>query len=161
MKIRIQVDGDIHDVELVDGPDWHAKMGPDTWPIGADRNGAGAVVRVDGQAFTVGGHDRDTIEVDGRRVPFRILALQGVAGADAGTGGGHGPIHAPMTGKLDAIRVKQGDTVAAGDVLFVLEAMKMRNEVKAQGDAIVGKIRAKAGAAVDPKTVILELLPAE
>ena len=65
-----------------------------------------------------------------------------------------------MTGKIEAIEVQEGDTVAAGDVLFVLEAMKMRNQVKATADGVIGPVRVAAGANVDTKTQVLDLLPA-
>lgn len=98
--------------------------------------------------------------IDGNLEPFQILALEGVAGAIAEAGGKHGPIKPPMTGKLDQVLVKEGDEVAKGTVLFVLEAMKMRNEVKATVDGIVGPVIANVGDAVDTNCTVLELLPA-
>ena len=64
-----------------------------------------------------------------------------------------------MTGRLEEVLVTPGQQVAAGDVLFVLEAMKMRNQIKAQADGIVASVHADIGATVDPKTVVLELAP--
>lgn len=156
MKVKLDVAGDLHDItfEETDGG-WVAKLGDATWPVEA----ANGIIRVDGQAFSIGRHDRDAVLVDGHPVSYRIHELHGMAGADETGGGGHGPIHAPMTGRLEEVLVTAGQEVAAGDVLFVLEAMKMRNQIKAQAPGVVASIHADIGATVDPKTVILTLDP--
>ena len=65
-----------------------------------------------------------------------------------------------MTGKLDSFRVEVGQAVAKGDVLFVLEAMKMLNEVRAPAAGTVTAIHLKPGATLETSQVVLELGPA-
>ena len=52
---------------------------------------------------------------------------------------------APLPGNIFAIKVKQGDAVKAGDVLIVIEAMKMENEVCAPSDGTVKQIAVTKG----------------
>jgi glutaconyl-CoA/methylmalonyl-CoA decarboxylase subunit gamma len=72
------------------------------------------------------------------------------AGAPASSGRpppAHGgtPILPPMPGKVIELRVKEGDRVAKGDVLLVLEAMKMRNELTSPSDGVVRGISVQPG----------------
>ena len=66
-------------------------------------------------------------------------------------------VEAPLPGNVFAIKVKQGDAVKAGDVLIVIEATKMENEVCAPADGVVKQIVVSKGAMVatgDPLVVI-------
>jgi acetyl/propionyl-CoA carboxylase alpha subunit len=67
---------------------------------------------------------------------------------------------APMPGKVLKILVTEGDTVAAGDPLIVLEAMKRETTLFAEGAAVIRKIGVSAGQMVDHGAVLLELTPA-
>ena len=57
-------------------------------------------------------------------------------------------MEAPLPGNIFAIKVKEGDAVKAGDVLIVIEAMKMENEVCAPSDGVVKQIAVSKGAMV-------------
>jgi glutaconyl-CoA/methylmalonyl-CoA decarboxylase subunit gamma len=70
------------------------------------------------------------------------------------------PILPPMPGKVVEIRVREGDRVAKGDVLLVLEAMKMRNEIVAPVDGVVRYLRVAAGSNARAKEPMLVLAPA-
>lgn len=54
-------------------------------------------------------------------------------------------VSAPMPGKVLSINCKAGDAVKAGDVLMILEAMKMQNEIMAPADGTVSEVRVTAG----------------
>ena len=54
-------------------------------------------------------------------------------------------VHAPLPGNVLSIKVNQGDTVKEGDVLLIIEAMKMENEVAAPCDGSVQQIVASVG----------------
>ncbi len=77
-------------------------------------------------------------------------AREAAAAAVGGEGGssGSGIVHAVMPGIVREMRVAVGDTVAAGEPLLILEAMKMQNEIRADGDGVVVAVLVEAGAAV-------------
>ena len=58
------------------------------------------------------------------------------------------PLKAPMPGVIMDIKVSKGTAVKRGDVLFILEAMKMENEITAPNDGVVAQIVAAKGASV-------------
>jgi propionyl-CoA carboxylase alpha chain len=62
----------------------------------------------------------------------------------------------PMPGLLKAIHVKVGQTIVAGDVLCIVEAMKMEHAVRAESNGIVKTIHAHAGDLIGIDTPILE-----
>ncbi len=68
---------------------------------------------------------------------------------------------APMSGKVVSVAAKSGDRVAAGALLFVLEAMKMQHEVRAPQASLVRNVRATEGFQVAAKSVLVELEPEE
>ena len=60
-------------------------------------------------------------------------------------GNGKGQVRAPIPGVVDGIRVRPGDRVAPGDVLVILEAMKMKNEILSPAAAQVKEVAAVQG----------------
>ena len=68
--------------------------------------------------------------------------------APAVTGAGE-PINAPMPGTILKVNVKAGDAVKEGQVLVVLEAMKMENEILAPKNGTVTQVVVAKGASVD------------
>ncbi len=97
------------------------------------------------------------VDVDGERYAIRveeetryIIRTRGAAGAERGQ-----VLKAPMPGRVTLIEVAVGQTVAPGDGLIVLEAMKMENEFKAQVTGTVKEIRVGPGQAVNPGDVLV------
>jgi len=68
--------------------------------------------------------------------------------AKATAGAGEHSIDAPMPGKVVKLVVDEGASVKAGDVLLILEAMKMQNEIPADTDGVVKKFNVAAGQSV-------------
>lgn len=58
-------------------------------------------------------------------------------------------VSAPMPGNIIRVDVKQGDTVKEGQILVILEAMKMENEIVAPKDGTVAQVVTSKGAVVD------------
>lgn len=63
-------------------------------------------------------------------------------------------ILAPMPGSILKINASVGAPVKAGDVLMIMEAMKMENEIMAPCDGVVKSIRVSVGAAVDTDEIL-------
>ncbi len=71
--------------------------------------------------------------------------------------GGEFMLKAPMPGLVVAVPVAEGESVIKGQVLAVLESMKMQNELKAPREGTVGRIRVKPGESVEQKQTLLSL----
>lgn len=67
------------------------------------------------------------------------------------------PILAPMQGTILDVKVKAGDNVKTGDTLFILEAMKLENEIKAPKDGKIAEVRVKKGDTVNMDDVLANL----
>ena len=108
-----------------------------------------------------------TVEVDGEPYRVRILgdgaapAATPVPAASGPTAaqraGGDGAIQAPMQGMVVKVKVKSGDRVRLGDVVVVLEAMKMQNDIVATVGGTVREVFAKEGAIVAPNEVLMTI----
>jgi biotin carboxyl carrier protein len=94
--------------------------------------------------------------VNGKERRFRVSDPRDRAG-DNGRARAKGPqeVHAPMPGKVVKLLVKEGDTVAAGAGLIVVEAMKMQNEMKAAKAGRVARVLVEEGATVTPGDALL------
>lgn len=64
-------------------------------------------------------------------------------------------IKAPMPGLIHSISVSVGDEVAKGDVVLILEAMKMENVIKSPTDGVVKKIAVEPGQSVDKNQLMI------
>jgi biotin carboxyl carrier protein len=62
-----------------------------------------------------------------------------------------------MPGNIVRVDVKQGDTVKAGQILIILEAMKMQNEIVAPKDGTVAQVVVKTGDKVDTGAALVVL----
>jgi acetyl/propionyl-CoA carboxylase alpha subunit len=82
--------------------------------------------------------------------------------ADAGEGaaGGDGQVLAPMPGRITSVAVSPGDSVAKGQILVTLEAMKMEHGLAAAFDGEVAEVRVTVGDQVTEGTLVVRLEPA-
>lgn len=103
--------------------------------------------------------NRVEVTLAGRRAAFPL----GAAGPEEAASGGAsvGPVRAELPGRVLEVRVREGELVEAGQVLAVVEAMKMEHPIRAGAPARVGKIHAEAGAQIQPGEVLFELLSVE
>jgi pyruvate carboxylase subunit B len=104
--------------------------------------------------LVMSGGEAHRIQVDDERT----LRLGKLAGTGE-RGGAGGAVKAPMPGLVLRVEVEQGDSVAAGDGLVVLEAMKMENEIKAPVSGKVKAVHVNGGQAVDKGMVMVEVVP--
>ncbi len=81
------------------------------------------------------------------------------SGGAAGGGAGSGKIAVPMQGTIVKVLVEAGQTVAAGDPVVVLEAMKMENNVAADVAGTVTEVKAEAGQSVAAGEVVVVIEP--
>ena len=106
-----------------------------------------------------------TVEVDGRRFEVKVLAPEPAYaelsrrrrsrdGSRTTHGSARDAVVSPMQGTVLAVRVANGDTVTAGQVLCIVEAMKMENEVHAHRDGIVADLSVAPGQPVKTGQVI-------
>lgn len=65
---------------------------------------------------------------------------------------------APLPGVINAVKVTVGQTVKKGDVLIILEAMKMENEITAETNGKVSKIFVQKGATVETGALLVEIV---
>ena len=76
------------------------------------------------------------------------------AAAPAPAAAGSVPVNAPMPGTILDIKVKAGAAVKAGDVVMILEAMKMENEISAPQDGTIASIDVRKGDTVNSGDVL-------
>ncbi len=89
--------------------------------------------------------------------PAAVPAAAAPVAAPAAVGAGD-PIVSPMPGTIVKISVSAGEAVKKGQILVVLEAMKMENEIVAPRDGTVSSIVTTKGAAVNTDDLLLTLL---
>ncbi|MEC9457634.1 MAG: biotin/lipoyl-containing protein [Candidatus Thermoplasmatota archaeon] len=98
-----------------------------------------------------------SVETDEEKQHIR-RAREKVSGSKLGASG---TISSAIPGKIVSILVSVGDAVSAGDVVIVLEAMKMQNEIKASVDGVISEIKCNAGERVEANVPLLEISPTE
>jgi acetyl-CoA/propionyl-CoA carboxylase biotin carboxyl carrier protein len=108
------------------------------------------------QQPTIGRPADILVEVDGRRVPVRIFderrdtAPKPMSAAGAHHGEHvHGVITAPMQGTILKVLVEKGQEIRAGEVVCILEAMKMENHIASSRDGEVTDLPIRAGQVVE------------
>ncbi len=91
------------------------------------------------------------MQVGGRTCAFEVLPRfdENAHHADAA-----GPT-TPVPGTVTDVRVAEGDEVAAGQILVVLEAMKMEHTITADTDGIVTAVHVRTGQSVDAHQVVV------
>jgi pyruvate carboxylase subunit B len=143
----ILVEGEVLVADLVemDGTDVHSLLlGPESHRVLASRNG------LEGWNLHLRGHHFQAQVVD-----ERTRAIRAMAGTQEGFRGPKA-LRAPMPGLVVKIEVEVGEKVEAGQGLVIVEAMKMENELKSEGEGSVAKILVEPGQAVDKDQILVE-----
>jgi biotin carboxyl carrier protein len=128
-----------------------------------------AVVLVDGKEYAVDlvriGRKKMTAEAvkaitggaPATTAPAAAAAASSPAPRPAPSGRGEGGITAPMPGLVLTIKVKEGDTVQAGQALLVMEAMKMENAITASYNGTVTKVYVREGDSISEGDLLVEV----
>jgi geranyl-CoA carboxylase alpha subunit len=139
--VRVHTDGAVHEVALQPAEQISRVVGVD----GVQRR---VQCLFDGEALL--------LDVDALTLRFVDLTL---AAPRAASEGGDGRLLAPMDGRVVGIRVAQGEPVSKGQVLVVLEAMKIQHQLKIGIDGTVSSVTVKEGDQVSGRTVLLTVDP--
>jgi pyruvate carboxylase subunit B len=152
---RVNVDGvwlEAHLAAIPGTPLYHLLLAGESWTVAAQPLPG----RGEGGARWALGAVGERAEVEA--VDERTLAIRALSGRKAGGASG-GVVRAPMPGLVVRVEVLEGQQVAAGAPLVVVEAMKMENELRAQRSGRVVKVHVRAGTAVEKGTALVTLEP--
>lgn len=89
--------------------------------------------------------------------PVAAPAAPAAPAPAASAAAGDNTVTAPLPGNINAVKVAVGDTVKAGTVLIILEAMKMENEIVAPKDGKISKIFVQKGAVVQTGDALVNI----
>ena len=163
MKLRLLGDRREFHVEIAESKAGSIQLRIDGEQIAAElepaANGA-VILRIGDRRVPIfGARARDTFFVTAGPAAYEFVTAE--SRKSRARGGLAAPeVTAPMPGKVLRILVAEGDIVAQGQPLLVLEAMKMETTIYSEGAATVKKIHAAAGAMVDHGAVLIEFSPA-
>jgi len=165
MKYLVDVNGDLQAI-VADGGIAHIAESEECATLDPAESIPVRTLRIGDRVVRVVVHSREgrgryTLDIDGHRYHVealgeRVRAIQELA-AKSAPPAGPAPVVAPMPGLIVRVNVAVGDTVAAGQGVLVMEAMKMENELRASAAATVKAIRVTQGTAVEKGTVLIEL----
>ena len=123
-------------------------------------------VKVNGQEFEVeielnddGTYDAT---VEGQTFSIEVPNAQAAPRARRGGGGKKkksGTVSANIPGKVVTVEVKEGDVVREGQVILILEAMKMQNEIQAPVDGTVINVACEEGQAIEANVPLVVIEP--
>jgi biotin carboxyl carrier protein len=164
MKYITTIDDQEFLVEMLD--DKHVSVNGTTYEVDFESVSGQPVYSliVDGkshEAYVQESDDEWQVLLRGRLYPVKVedereKRLRAAAGGGvAETGEYH--LKAPMPGLVVTINIEEGQEITKGQVLLILESMKMQNELKAPRDGVISRIKVKAGESVEQKQVLLSL----
>ena len=113
-------------------------------------------VAIEGKIYAV-----DFNSVSGRLYSARVedereRRLRAASRGGAGDQGEYN-LKAPMPGLVVSVLVNEGQEVNAGDVLVILESMKMQNELKSPKSGVISRVRVKQGDSVEQRQALLSV----
>ena len=165
MKYITTVDGKDYLVEIID--EKHISVNGKIYEVDFESVSGQPVYSliVDGkshESYVQQGDDNWQVLLRGRLYPVvvedeREKRLRAAAGGGVAESGEF-HLKAPMPGLIVTIPVTEGQEVKKGQVLLILESMKMQNELKAPRDGTIGRIRVKAGESVEQRQTLLSVM---
>lgn len=111
------------------------------------------VVTINGKQYDV-----EVEKVSGGYKPMSMGAKAAPAAPKAApVSAGDNTVTSPMPGTILGVKVKEGDAVKAGQLVIILEAMKMENEIVAPADGVVASVAVKEGDTVETDATLVVL----
>jgi biotin carboxyl carrier protein len=114
------------------------------------------------ESYVAQGEDNWQVLLRGRLYPVTVEDEREKRLRSAAGGGvvetGEYLLKAPMPGLVVTIPVEEGQAIKKGQVLLILESMKMQNELKSPRDGSIGRIRIKPGETVEQKQTLLSVV---
>ncbi len=139
MKMKIQVENETYEVEIDD---------LESRPV---------LAKINGETFEVFPEEIQVAKpVATAATPAKPAAPVRVASKPAAVAASGKSVVAPIPGVIDSIKVREGDEVKNGDELLVLEAMKMKNAIRAIRDGKIARIYVSVGDQVPHNHVLLD-----
>jgi len=121
----------------------------------------GKIYEVDveqGEATLLSEYEASLPEVAPAKQDVVPVTQEQKAAPAVGSGAPDKAMKAPLPGVINAVKVTVGQTVKKGDVLIILEAMKMENEITAETNGKVSKIFVQKGATVETGAPLVEIV---
>jgi acetyl-CoA/propionyl-CoA carboxylase biotin carboxyl carrier protein len=152
--------------DLTEDPDWLKSLAPETAPVPAGEEAAEDGKTERSYQVEVGGKLFD-VKVIGEAAPAAAAANPGLGlrkpprrergGGGAATSGGSEDLTAPLQGTILRVAVEQGAEVSEGDLICVIEAMKMENEITAHRAGKVTELPISDGASVNTGDLLAKI----
>lgn len=161
MTLRIALAGrDEHEIAVLrSGPEAVVFIDGAPGPVTARPEGGATVLDMDGRRETVWCTvDRDTVFVHAFGRSWRLAVID-PAESSMRAAGGSDAASAPMPGTVVSLAVQAGDQVTRGEVVAVIESMKMHTEIPAPRDGVVERVPVSAGDSFDQGAALVVLAP--
>ncbi len=165
MIYEVELDGHTARIDVSSHPEggWWISIedGPRQRWTGRQLGAAEWLLRAPDAEHRVGVHvdgDRVAVQLSGQGLVGSVVDLRDKALATA-ICGGEGVVSTPMPGLVVRIPVNEGQEVTEGQVLVVVEAMKMENEYKSPVTGTVTTVHVASGDAVDAGAVLITVEP--
>ena len=164
MKYITTIDNKEFEIEIVD--ERHIRIGERLLEVNFESVSGQPVFSLilDGksyESFVYQGEEDWEVLIRGRQYQVKIedereKRLKAAAGGGV-IEGGEFHLKAPMPGLVVSILIEEGQEVKKGQVMLILESMKMQNELKAPRDGVMGRVRVKAGESVEQRQTLLSV----
>jgi len=154
MKYEIVIDGKAATLATAQGRFAYDALERD-YSAAAVGDGAWSIL-IEGRSYAVQVLGTGEVSVNGRVYHVEVIDPRGPRGRrSAGESSGPRSITAAMPGRVVRVLVTEGQDVAEGDPVIVVEAMKMQNEMKAPRGGRVASVKAEAGATVSAGDILV------
>jgi biotin carboxyl carrier protein len=165
MRYHVTVDGQEYQIEILD--EQHARIGNQVHAIDfvSISNQPVYSLIIDGKSFEAYVYPEESgwqVLLAGRQYPIQVVDERekrlGTVGEGSPGSRAEFLLKAPMPGLVVAVPVKEGQPVEKGQILLILESMKMQNELRSPRSGSVSRLRVKAGDSVEQKQLLLGVL---